>query len=199
MRKLLLTSSAVFFLAPSASAQPYVSGSVGVSNVANSSGDYGAGSVSNVFEYKAGIPVNLAFGNNNEPYRVEVAVGYQSDSIVKSQGIPIINDTKETTISLMLNSYYDVDIKAGKLSSYLMAGIGGCNLNINNTVTGYSENALAFAWQAGGGIGIKAIDGVIIDLGYRYFKPSNSSWPKAGINSLTNSFQNISVGIRCMF
>ena len=49
------------------------------------------------------------------------------------------------------------------------------------------------------GIGIKAIDGIIIDLGYRYFKPSNSNWPKASLTNVTNSVQNISVGIRCMF
>ena len=199
MRKLLLTFATVFFLAPSASAEPYVSCSVGVSNLTNSSGDYGAGSIPNVFEYKSGTPLSLAFGNNNEPYRVEAAVGYQSDNIVKTLDIPVTNETKKTTISLMLNSYYDLDIKMGKLSSYLTAGIGGCNLNINNTVTGYNENALVFAWQAGGGIGIKAIDGIIIDLGYRYFKPSNSNWPKASLTNVTNSVQNISVGIRCMF
>ncbi|MEM1377282.1 MAG: outer membrane beta-barrel protein [Pseudomonadota bacterium] len=84
-----------------------------------------------------------------------------------------------------------VDVDAGFFSPYVSAGIGIANVNFDNhgivvdtatstasglpvgDVTALDDNATAFAYQIGAGVGFDVTDRVTLELGYRFFGVEN--------------------------
>ena len=71
----------------------------------------------------------------------------------------------------------------------------------------HSYDKSVFAWQVGAGVGIKASEHVVVDLGYRYFQTANIAVdnmaliPEHGVGpvDLTRSGSNILAGVRYNF
>lgn len=92
---------------------------------------------------------------------------------------PEIDDplhTRVTSYSSFVNFYKDLG-KWGNITPYVGGGVGVAyhevdqtfftnNIFLQNRIDG--QNNLAFAWQAGAGIGYQISDRAIIDVGYRY-------------------------------
>lgn len=98
------------------------------------------------------------------------------------------NRIEDTNITAMLNGYYGFNM-GNKFSPYVMLGFGGglaktkltpptTGLSINNTVINgkdskpltsqlTSKNTAYFAYQAGFGLSVAAMDSVSFDIGYR--------------------------------
>jgi len=175
-------------------AETYVSGSVGLGMMGNSDFENATGTVKDGVEYKAGVPFGVALGYKADEYRAEVAVGYQSNSVDKVLGASV-TDIDVATLSFMVNGYRDFAIKDSSVSPYVMLGLGMANLEWKEaTVT---DDKSVFAWQLGAGVGIKASDKVVVDLGLRYFKPSNVEVDD-GVD-MTVSSMNILAGVRYTF
>lgn len=92
---------------------------------------------------------------------------------------PVVDDplhTQITSYSSLVNFYKDLG-KWGNITPYVGGGVGVAyhevdqisfteNPNLLNKIDG--QNNIAFAWQAGAGIGYQISDRAIIDVGYRY-------------------------------
>ncbi|TLU87748.1 MAG: porin family protein [Chlorobium sp.] len=206
MKKLLLTALIAGMSAAPALAHPYVSGSVGLGIFGNSESKDTSGVLytgANGQTYKSGIPFAGAIGLKNDAYRVEVALGYQTNDLKTYAGgeVPIYDDSI-STLTYMVNGYYDVDVKSKNISPYVMAGLGGASITAKNAESNLAPHAAEetstsiFAWQIGAGVGIKTGNNITIDLGYRYLKPSKFH---DSYGEYTASTSNFLAGIRYDF
>ncbi|NTU58802.1 MAG: porin family protein [Chlorobiaceae bacterium] len=199
--------------ATSAFAKPYVSGSAGVAML----GDADVDGVQNAVAFKTGYAVNCAVGYNFGKVRLEGAVGYQKNGVDRFTGIPaefVLTPGSDVNVnfsllSYMANAYYDFNIKS-PLKPYLMGGIGAVTTkweaNLNNLEESMdisiSSDTTSFAWQLGLGVGARVTDNLRFDVGYRYFKPSNSEIlrPFGGqIGDITLGSHNLMAGVRYEF
>ncbi len=193
-RKLLLTVIVIgIFAAPSLAqaVTPYVSANVGLGFPANSSNSHGY-----VISYKTSVPFGGAVGLKGDGYRVEAALSYVNNHFDQVYGRSY-NDSY-SNFSYMANAYYDYAINDSTVTPYVMGGIGGVSisphgLDLNN----YTTKSL-FAWQIGAGIGVNVDKNVVVDLGYRYFKPSNYHNDITG-SITTFASSNILLGVRYNF
>ena len=147
-------------------------------------------------EYKAGVPFGVAIGFKSDCYRLEGAVSYQTYAVDQFYAQPQTN-LDFSALSFMANGYYDFCIKDSGVSPYLTAGLGLASVKVeSSTVTFLDESA--FAWQVGAGVGLKASENVVVDLGYRYFRISDVT-NKAADKTYSSSGSNILAGIRYSF
>jgi opacity protein-like surface antigen len=167
---------------------PYVSISGGL-GLMNNSSDNG---VPDEITFKTGYLINGAVGLKNDMFRLEAEIGYHRNAPDTWGGGPATGYI--SLWSFMANGYIDFDMKESGISPYIMAGLG-CADATDHYTANYSDTV--FAWQAGAGIGIKAGDKVTVDIGYRYFKPSDVEWSD-GVSTHTYSLgsHNIVAGIR---
>ena len=155
-------------------ASSYVSVSTGFGTLYNSDAKQLGSTIKDALTYQSGVSVGLAAGVQCDNYRVEGAIDRQTNSIDKQVGIPLPG-VDCTVLSFMANGYRDFAIKDSAISPYVMAGLGVASVNVSNNAGSNRIDTSVFAWQAGTGIGVKASDNVVIDLGYRYFKAADAS------------------------
>jgi opacity protein-like surface antigen len=101
----------------------------------------------------------------------------------------------------MVNAYFDdAYSKESRIIPYIMGGVGGATINPQGTNLDASSKSV-LAWQLGGGIGVKASDHIMVDLGYRYLKPSDYTVNNARFGSAryTAAASNILFGVRYGF
>ncbi|MEI7825406.1 MAG: acyloxyacyl hydrolase [Chlorobiaceae bacterium] len=187
---------------PAMAANTYVSGSVGL-GLLNNSELKGVGfTINDAVEYNVGVPVGVAVGYKSDEYRIEGAIGYQSYSVDKSwngSAVVTLTDADVSVWSFMANGYYDITMKDSSISPYLTAGLGLALVKGTSAEGSFDDSV--FAWQLGAGVGIKASENVILDLGYRYFKAAdvtNNIHP-ADSMSMSVSGSNILAGVRYNF
>ena len=183
-----------------ACAAPYVGVSAGL-GLLNKSDiiNHGGATDADAIGYKAGVPFGVAIGFTSDCYRLEGAVGYQTHAQDTWHGVavPSSDNADVSVLSFMANGYYDICIKDSGVSPYLTGGIGLASVKFEDMgVTSLDESA--FAWQVGAGIGVKASENVVVDLGYRYFRVTDVT-SKDGTADLTVAGSNILAGIRYSF
>jgi opacity protein-like surface antigen len=180
---------------------PYFSASAGSGSMNKSSVD----GENNVIEYNSGTAFNGSVGLEvKKNTRVEFAVGHQTNDVDNIYGVSPSHYGINMSFSIwsfMANGYVDLPTKNAGITPYLMAGMGLADVNTkfsDDVVSGYSVtySDTVFAWQIGGGVGIKASDKVIVDLGYRYLSPSDVTVLDMK-HSLSSS--NLLAGIRYSF
>ena len=192
---------------PAMAANTYVSGSVGLGLLNNADASALGVTVDNILEFGTGVPFGVAVGYKSDEYRIEGAVGYQTHGVDKKSGVPV-PDAYAADVSIwsfMANGYYDVNMKDSSVSPYLTAGLGLASVSVS--MNSYSDDKSVFAWQVGAGVGIKASEHVVVDLGYRYFQTANIAVdnmaliPEHGVGpvDLTRSGSNILAGVRYNF
>jgi opacity protein-like surface antigen len=185
----------------SAKTAPYVrvAGGIGMMNDSDLST---AGDIENTLKYNTALALEGAFGVKMDMFRIEAAVGYQSNAVDKvfepdgslsdinnldGVGNGVDGNLKMTTAirSYMVNGYADFDINGG-VTPYLMAGVGLANVDAKyqfedgNDWIALSISQDVFAWQVGAGVGVKATDNITVDLSYRYFGTSDVTVAKNG-------------------
>ncbi len=182
-----------------ACATPYIGVSAGLGLLNKSDVTAGGHTVTDVVEYKAGVPFGVAIGFKSDEYRIEGAVSYQTYSVDNYLGVPATGaDAADVSALLfMANGYYDFSIKDSGVSPYLTGGVGLASVKSKSAgVTDPDESV--FAWQVGAGLGFKASENVVVDLGYRYFRTSDVT-SKDGTMAFSVSGSNILAGIRYNF
>ncbi|MBV5319780.1 MAG: porin family protein [Chlorobium phaeobacteroides] len=181
--------------APAYAAGPYVSASAGLGLLGNS--DFkGVVEVEDVIEYNSGLVLNGAVGYDADMFRGEFAVGYQSNGVDTLGGVSIDN-VDVSILSFMANAYVDFEMKDSALTPYLMAGLGLASVDFSDDGGDDFEAESVFAWQIGAGIGVKAADNLTVDLGYRYFVPSDVEIDD--VDKITLASSNIMLGLRYGF
>lgn len=202
MKKTLLLPLLVAGLwATPAVAETYVSASVGLGMLGNADATVGAVTVKDVVEFKSGVSFGGAVGYKFADYRAEGAVSYQSNEIDKTfdeNGNKIsVTGVDTSVLSFMVNGYRDFVIKDSGVTPYVMAGVGLASVNVDDNGDSVVDES-GFAWQLGTGVGIKASDSVIVDLGYRYFNRSKVE-DKSGTVDFDISGSNLLAGFRYTF
>ncbi|MEI7825818.1 MAG: outer membrane beta-barrel protein [Chlorobiaceae bacterium] len=203
MKKLLLTLTTIgLFSTPAFAGSPYVSLSTGLSLIGESDVTVLGDTTPSSMTFKSGVPFVGAVGIKNDGYRVELSLGYQfnyvDEYIENGVRTPSITDARLSVFSYLVNGYYDIDMKGG-VTPYLTAGIGGATLTGKTSGTPDASKS-GFAYQLGAGIGVKASESVVIDFGYRYFKPSNYSENVGGkIYDQSYLIHNFLAGVRYTF
>lgn len=177
----------------SAAMNPYVSANVGVGIMGDSDVSALGVSFDNAISYKTGVPFGGAVGVKFDSFRVEAALGFQSNDIDEVLSVPI-TDTKVDMLTYMANCYYDIAIKNSPFTPYVMGGLGGAHVTFKDSSDDLSHSV--FAWQLGVGVSANVAKQLDVDLGYRYLKPSDFSDSGADI-SLQSS--NILAGVRYTF
>lgn len=177
-------------------ASPYVSANVGLGFAGDTSVTSGGVTVDNAISYKTGIPFGGAVGLKGNEYRVEAALEYVTNKVDNFAGMFASNGDKVSIFSYMANAYYDYSMKDSSITPYVMGGLGGASIEPKaaDGTTGTSKSV--FAWQLGAGVGVKATDNIVVDLGYRYFKPS--AYKDTDFKA-TFSSSNILLGVRYNF
>ncbi|NTV02592.1 MAG: porin family protein [Chlorobiaceae bacterium] len=200
-KKLVALMLAGMCAAPSfaQAATPYVSAYTGLAFPGNSTTTVAGITVNDACTFKTAVPFGGSVGLKSDCYRIEAALGYVVAHVDKAKedgtNLTSVTGYKLSVFSYMANAYYDVAIKDSSITPYVMGGIGGATLKPkDNNFTGQSKSV--FAWQLGTGIGIKATDDIVVDLGYRYFKPGAY---KDGEDKATSSSSNILLGLRYNF
>jgi opacity protein-like surface antigen len=186
-------------------ATPYVSANVGLGYANNSEVTSGATSVNDGITFKVGVPFGGAVGLREGDYRVEAALGYQLNGADQLKAnlrtlSPAASNDKASVFSYMANAYYDHKMQGSDVTPYIMAGLGGATINPQGAnLEGASQSV--FAWQVGAGVGVKASDNVVVDVGYRYFKPSayTVTDPAFGNAKFTVASSNVMLGLRYNF
>ena len=177
-----------------AAADPYVGLSAGVALLSDSDADTPIGTVEDAIEYNTGFALNGAVGLDGGMYRLEAAVGYQTNDVDVALGGPDV-DLDLSILSFMVNGYIDFGMSVSPLEPYVMAGIGYASVKASGD--GDSEDDGVFAYQFGAGVGIDATPNVMLDLGYRYFATSDVNF--GGSVDLSVASHNIMAGVRVGF
>jgi len=124
-----------------------------------------------------------AFGVRTDMFRVEAAVGYQTND-VKDDGDEDMSYSAAIR-SYMVNGYADFDMDGG-ITPFVTGGVGLANVETkihDGTIGEWEEMSLSqdvFAWQVGAGVGVKASDNITVDLLYRYFATSDVVFAEDG-------------------
>lgn len=173
-------------------ATPYVNAFTGVGFAGKSNVDP-ASSIT----FKTGMPWGGAIGLKGDEYRVEAALGYQVNHVdTSTTALPSGN--RVDMFTYMANAYYDYNIDYN-IVPYVMGGVGGTSITRKGPDIADASKSV-FTWQLGVGVGVKASEKVIVDIGYRYLKPSAYTLTdQYGTVKHTASSSNILLGLRYDF
>jgi len=138
---------------------------------------------------------------------INAAPGVHFDSIYGP--VTTINpDVNVSVFTGMMNAWFDFKNKS-RVTPYIGGGIGFAYVYVGDTWGNdhyydynYYNDDTVFAWQVGGGVAIRLIPNLDLDLGYRYLAADNLNlnyfyWGPQDKTSFTSS--NVTVGIRYTF
>ena len=180
-------------------ANPYVGLSAGIALLQNSDIKADGLTDKDAIEYGTGYAVNGALGIDGGMYRVEGAVGYQTNDVEVDPEGPVDEDISVSILSFLANGYIDIGMSGSVVEPYVMAGAGVATVTLSDE--GVDEGSTAFAYQFGAGVGIQATPNVVLDLGYRYFATADVTYdelPEEEID-VTVASHNIMAGVRVGF
>ena len=148
--------------------------------------------------YAFGGDVGYDFG----PVRLEGEIEYRSNDYDKA-GLDSVGKAKSggsyKSLALMVNGYYDFE-NSSSFTPFLMAGIGGADIDTDSVTSGGlnvpDDDSWQFAYQVGAGVGWEFTDSWILDISYRFFGTTN---PKFGGVEMEYLSHNVLVGIRYSF
>ena len=174
-------------------AAPYVSGNVGAVWLEDS--DFGDEAE---ISFDTGFGITAAIGNAYENgLRGEVEFGYRTsdmDEFDSDLGSGSIDDGDISTISLMLNGYYDFRPKE-TICPFIGAGIGYANVEGDIDELG-SEDDNVFAYQVAVGVAFAINPQTKIDVQYRYFDTDDGDFDNLEVEYGTH---NAMLGVRYSF
>jgi len=174
-------------------AAPYVSGNVGAVWLEDS--DFGDEAE---ISFDTGFGITAAIGNAYENgLRGEVEFGYRTsdmDEFDSDFGSGSINDGDISTISLMVNGYYDFRPKE-TICPFIGAGIGYANVEGDIDELG-SEDDNVFAYQVAVGVAFAINPQTKIDVQYRYFDTDDGDFDNLEVEYGTH---NAMLGVRYSF
>lgn len=163
--------------------------------------------------YDPAIGFGLVFGKTYpNSLRLEGDLAYRNNDLdaFEEAGETIGADGDITALSFTLNTYYDL-VNPSRFTPYFGAGLGGAYVSLDARTVDpefgdivFSDEALAFAYQLGGGIACKITRELTLDLGYRYFSTANLKFKDqdpSGDNSFETDYSthSVSLGVRLAF
>lgn len=179
---------------PAVAAGPYVGFGGGLSLNHDSDLEISGYSGSADVEYDPGYGFNVVGGYDFNPIRLEAEFAYRNADVdeVKNSSI---SDTEVSTMSYMINAYYDVKTLNSLIKPYIGVGMGLINGELE--VDGYDEDDTTFGYQFTAGATTAVAKNVNLDLYYR-FQGAPSDFEKDGVELSYNN-SSFFVGFRFGF
>ena len=177
-------------------AAPYISGNVGAVWVEDSDTKDDLGNDAEV-SFDPGFGITAAIGNAYENgLRAEVEFGYRTSDVddFDSDSGSVSNNGDISTISLMLNGYYDFMPKE-TISPFIGAGMGYANVD-GDFGDRDSEDDNVFAYQVAVGVAFAINPQTKIDVQYRYFDTDDGDFDGLEVEYGTH---NAMLGVRYSF
>lgn len=173
MKKYLLLTASVFTFAAAqahaAEVKPYVSAKAVYSYMQGSAKVDGE---TNKTRFKA-PGASIAAGAKIDDFRAELEFSYIANKTKKGFDVDGPTKDKLAANSLMINGYYDIPTGT-ILMPYVGAGVGMAKAKYkfdfydSGVAVGEKFDKTKFAYNFSVGLGVKIVDGLIADVGYRY-------------------------------
>ena len=154
-------------------------------------------------KYMTGLSAAVAMGHEFEKLRIEGETSYQKNDFDTAtfSGTEVALDGEASVLTFLANAYFDYKNRSD-FTPYLGGGIGLSRIFVKNLlvpgagIACWSDEDYVFTYQLGIGVGYSPLDGVSIDLNYRYFVPSD---PDFNTVQAEFSSHNIFLGLRVYF
>lgn len=133
----------------------------------------------------------------NRNFRMEAELSYRSSDIesanISGTGITPVTGDLDTT-ALLLNGYYDFNIKGWKTQPYVTAGLGVARHSGDITDPGaftqtVDDSATSFLWNVGTGLKYRVRDNFAWTAGYRYLDGSDFDFGGTDIDYSSHEFR----------
>jgi opacity protein-like surface antigen len=158
--------------------------------------------VSGEASFKTGFGVGGELGYKFGPFRLAGEIEYRDndyDDLGQKGGAKQGVGGSYSSLALMFNGYYDFENRSS-FTPFLIAGIGGANLDTGNTsgggITIPSGDSWQFAYQVGAGVGWEFAPAWVLDISYRFFGTTDPKFNGIKMQYLSN---NLLLGIRYNF
>ncbi len=104
--------------------------------------------------------------------RIEADVSFrQNDVDVGPFGCCFKIVASHETFALLGNAVYDIPVKMGPVTPYVLAGMGYANTSATFENLSIAQlEASGFAWQLGAGLNTRLAETVVLGVGYRYLQ-----------------------------
>ena len=177
-RLLAIAVLALVFTGTSVHAEGYyVSGNLGASILSDSDVEQ-TGFPTIVTSFDPGFTIGAAMGHDYGNIRAEGELAFRTNSIddLSFLGFILPAEGNVSSLSIMVNGYYDFRSANSALIPYLGAGLGFANVTVDASTFGIQlldDNALVFAYQLMAGFAYDINPTTALTFGYRYFATSN--------------------------
>ncbi len=180
---LAITILIVLISTPTFAGQKYISGFAGVNFPSGSDVKITGLLPADIIreeKYDSNITFGGAFGYDfGNDIRIEEEFSYRNNDVdlASFPSGPGLQGIEKTTISLMTNGYYDIDLGI-PLKPYLGMGIGFASIEREVSLAAGvdSDRDVVLAYQLMAGLGYKISPKFTITAGYRYFVTSKSQF-----------------------
>ena len=158
--------------------------------------------ISGEASFDTGFGVGGAVGYDFGPARLEGEIEYRINDYDKA-GLNSVGKANSggsyKSLALMANGYYDFE-NASSFTPFIMAGIGGANIDTDSLTVGGlnipSDSSWQFAYQVGAGVGWMFTNSWLLDISYRFFGTTDPEFGNAKMQYLNH---NLLLGIRFSF
>ena len=168
-------------------------------------------------EYDTGYGISGSIGRYWGKFRLEGEISYRQNDLDKltitslgAAGVLVTGVAAFdlggdiSSLGFMVNAYRDFDA-GGNWAPFVMAGIGGANINLDATSIGgvavtYDESDTVIAYQVGAGVGYKFSPKTSVNLSYRFLGTSDPTFDD-GVDVIDSEYysHNLWVGITQKF
>lgn len=179
---------------PAVAASPYIGFGGGLSLNHDSDIEVSGFSGSADVEYDPGYGFNLVAGYDLNPIRLEAEFAYRNADVDKVDNISV-SDAEVSTMSYMINAYYDVKTISSPIKPYFGIGMGLINGELE--ADGDDEDDTVFGYQLTAGATTEVAKNVNLDLYYR-FQGAPSDFENDGVELSYNN-SSIFAGVRFSF
>lgn len=139
--------------------------------------------------YDTGYALFGAIGLDDGQHRFEGELGHQNNGVKNT-------DMSVSMTTWMGNGYIDLKLPYFSLKPFVMAGVGLANVDEDNG-HGNIVGDTVFAWQFGGGAGIRVAPQTTLDAQYRYLATSTAEL--AGNKAYSIGTHHLTLGLRVDF
>jgi len=192
---LLYAAVSLIGITPSMAEDTYFGGGIGVVEYPDADLDV-SGSGTAELSSDTGIMIGISLGTSKyDPFRFEGELAYRNNhgDKITSPGGGVIGTADVQSGGLLFNGFYDLKISSS-ITPFIGVGAGFSFVDIDKDIDDYDT---VFAYQFIAGVGFDIHNKLKLDLSYKYFATTTSSFEVNGIGyDLDYGTHTLQIGLR---